>query len=84
MPVVPAYASAAAPTVPEALRTLAARGRHRIAVASCFTAPGLFATRATAHAPWIASAPSAPTPPSPAWSSTATTRPSHSSAPSRN
>ncbi|MFE5485250.1 sirohydrochlorin chelatase [Streptomyces sp. NPDC056527] len=57
VPVVPAYASAAAPTVPEALRTLAARGRHRIAVASCFTAPGLFATRATAHAPWIASAP---------------------------
>ncbi|MEU9866101.1 sirohydrochlorin chelatase [Streptomyces sp. NPDC047971] len=57
VPVVPAYASAAAPTVPEALRTLAARGRHRIAVASCFTAPGLFATRATAHAPWMASAP---------------------------
>lgn len=57
VPVLPAYASAAAPTVPEALRALAARGRHRVAVASCFTAPGLFATRSAAHAPWIASAP---------------------------
>ncbi|MCX5390573.1 sirohydrochlorin chelatase [Streptomyces sp. NBC_00094] len=57
VPVVPAYASAAAPTVPEAVRALAARGRHRVAVASCFTAPGLFATRAAAHAPWIAAAP---------------------------
>ncbi|MFF1505876.1 sirohydrochlorin chelatase [Streptomyces sp. NPDC058326] len=56
-PVVPAYASAAAPTVAEAVRALAARGRHRVAVASCFTAPGLFATRATADAPWIAAAP---------------------------
>ncbi|MFE0648009.1 sirohydrochlorin chelatase [Streptomyces sp. NPDC059534] len=57
VPVVPAYASAAAPTVPEAVRALAARGRHRVAIASCFTAPGLFATRAAAHAPWIAAAP---------------------------
>ncbi|MER5967938.1 sirohydrochlorin chelatase [Streptomyces sp. NPDC002057] len=57
VPVVPAYASAAAPTVPEAVRALAARGRHRVAVASCFTAPGLFATRAADHAPWIASDP---------------------------
>ncbi|MEE1818215.1 sirohydrochlorin chelatase [Streptomyces sp. SP18ES09] len=57
VPVVPAYASAAAPTVPEALRALAARGRHRVAVASCFTAPGLFAARAAAAAPWLASAP---------------------------
>ncbi|MCT4352820.1 sirohydrochlorin chelatase [Streptomyces sp. Je 1-79] len=57
VPVVPAYASAATPTVPEALRLLAARGRHRAAVASCFTAPGLFAGRAAAHAPWIAAAP---------------------------
>ncbi|MER8047895.1 sirohydrochlorin chelatase [Streptomyces sp. NPDC094032] len=62
VPVVPAYASAATPTVPEALRALAARGRHRVAVASCFTAPGLFATRAAAHAPWIASAPLGPHP----------------------
>ena len=43
-PVVPAYASAAAPTVAEAVRALAARGRHRIAVASYFAAPGRFAT----------------------------------------
>ncbi|MEU4068258.1 sirohydrochlorin chelatase [Streptomyces wedmorensis] len=57
VPVVPAYASAAAPTVPEAVRALTARGRHRVAVASCFTAPGLFATRAAAHAPWIAADP---------------------------
>ncbi|MET9951731.1 sirohydrochlorin chelatase [Streptomyces sp. NPDC006339] len=57
VPVVPAYASAAAPTVPDAVRALAARGRHRVAVASCFTAPGLFATRAAAHAPWIAADP---------------------------
>ncbi|MFI8290067.1 sirohydrochlorin chelatase [Streptomyces sp. NPDC085614] len=57
VPVVPAFASAAAPTVPDAVRSLAARGRHRVAVASCFTAPGLFATRSAAHAPWIAAAP---------------------------
>ncbi|MEU2229820.1 sirohydrochlorin chelatase [Streptomyces vietnamensis] len=56
VPVVPAYASAAAPTVPDAIRALEAKGR-RVAVASCFTAPGLFATRAAAHAPWIASDP---------------------------
>ncbi|MFJ9818349.1 sirohydrochlorin chelatase [Streptomyces sp. NPDC101151] len=57
VPVVPAYASAAAPTVPTALRALAARGRHRVAVASCFTAPGRFATQCADQAPWIASAP---------------------------
>ncbi|GHD92428.1 sirohydrochlorin chelatase [Streptomyces naganishii] len=57
VPVVPAYASAAAPTVPAALRALAARGRHRVAVASCFTAPGRFATQCAEAAPWIASAP---------------------------
>ncbi|MGW2258605.1 sirohydrochlorin chelatase [Streptomyces sp. NPDC001780] len=57
VPVLPAYASAASPTVPEALRALAARGRHRTAIASYFTAPGHFATRSTAHAPWIAAAP---------------------------
>ncbi|MBB4979613.1 MULTISPECIES: sirohydrochlorin chelatase [Streptomyces] len=56
VPVVPAYASAAAPTVPDAVRALEARGR-RVAVASCFTAPGLFAARAAADAPWIASDP---------------------------
>ncbi|GAA2523909.1 MULTISPECIES: sirohydrochlorin chelatase [Streptomyces] len=57
VPVVPAYASAAAPTVPDALRALAARGRHRVAVASCFTAPGRFATECADAAPWIAAAP---------------------------
>ncbi len=57
VPVVPAYSSAAAPTVPDALRGLAARGRHRVAVASCFTAPGRFATECAEAAPWIASAP---------------------------
>ncbi|MGW1497399.1 sirohydrochlorin chelatase [Streptomyces mirabilis] len=57
VPVVPAYASAAAPTVAAAVRALAARGRHRIAVASYFTAPGRFATECAAAAPWIAAAP---------------------------
>ncbi|MGW8888040.1 sirohydrochlorin chelatase [Streptomyces sp. NPDC055749] len=57
IPVVPAYASAAAPTVPAAVRALAARGRHRIAIASYFTAPGRFATAAAAAAPGAAAAP---------------------------
>ncbi|AXG77715.1 sirohydrochlorin chelatase [Streptomyces paludis] len=57
VPVLAAYASAASPTVPEALRALAARGHHRTAVASYFTAPGYFAGRAAAAAPWIAAAP---------------------------
>ncbi|WP_051767242.1 sirohydrochlorin chelatase [Streptomyces sp. NRRL S-37] len=57
VPVIPAYASAAAPTVPDAVRALAARGRHRVAVASYFTAPGRFATECAAAAPGIASAP---------------------------
>lgn len=57
VPVVPAYATTAAPTVPDALRALAARGRTRVAVASYFTAPGRFATECAQTAPWIASAP---------------------------
>ncbi|MFJ8075051.1 sirohydrochlorin chelatase [Streptomyces sp. NPDC096176] len=57
VPVVAAYASALAPTVPAAIRALTARGRHRIAVASYFTAPGLFSTRSAAAAPWIAAEP---------------------------
>ncbi|MFI1142048.1 sirohydrochlorin chelatase [Streptomyces sp. NPDC020780] len=57
VPVLPAYASAATPTVPAALRALAARGRHRVAVASYFTAPGRFATAAAAAAPGVAAAP---------------------------
>ncbi|MFE7772723.1 sirohydrochlorin chelatase [Streptomyces sp. NPDC057445] len=57
VPVVPAYASAVSPSVPEAVRALSARGRHRIAVASYFTAPGRFASAAAAAAPWLAAAP---------------------------
>ncbi|ANP57059.1 sirohydrochlorin cobaltochelatase [Streptomyces griseochromogenes] len=57
VPVVPAYASAATPTVETALHALAARGRHRVAVASYFAAPGRFATQCAQQAPWIASAP---------------------------
>ncbi|MET9082042.1 sirohydrochlorin chelatase [Streptomyces sp. NPDC004237] len=57
VPVLPAYASAATPTVPEAITALRARGRRHIALASYFTAPGRFATECGAHAPWIASAP---------------------------
>ncbi|MCL7377240.1 sirohydrochlorin chelatase [Streptomyces sp. 35G-GA-8] len=57
VPVVPAYASAASPTVPEALRALAARGRHRTAIASYFTAPGYFATRSAAAGSGLVTAP---------------------------
>jgi sirohydrochlorin ferrochelatase len=57
IPVLPAYASAAAPTVPAAVRALASRGRHRIAVASYFTAPGRFAAQSAAAAPGAAAAP---------------------------
>ncbi|WP_317453016.1 CbiX/SirB N-terminal domain-containing protein, partial [Streptomyces sp. CBMA29] len=53
----PAYASAAAPTVAEAVAALSARGHRRIAVASYFTAPGRFAAQTSAAAPWIAAAP---------------------------
>ncbi|MFE9094063.1 sirohydrochlorin chelatase [Streptomyces sp. NPDC007264] len=57
VPVLPAYASAAAPTVADAVRALTARGHHRVAVASYFTAPGRFAAECAAAAPWIAAAP---------------------------
>ncbi|MFE6482931.1 sirohydrochlorin chelatase [Streptomyces sp. NPDC057757] len=57
VPVLTAYASAAAPTVPAAVRAMTARGRHRIAVASYFTAPGRFATECAAAAPWITAEP---------------------------
>ncbi|MFI9046362.1 sirohydrochlorin chelatase [Streptomyces sp. NPDC053427] len=57
IPVLPAHASAATPTVPEAVRLLTARGHDRIAVAACFTAPGRFATQCAAHAPHTAAAP---------------------------
>ncbi|MEU9114533.1 sirohydrochlorin chelatase [Streptomyces sp. NPDC048483] len=57
VPVLPAYASAATPGVPEAVRLLTARGHDRIAIASCFTAPGRFAAQCAAHAPDLAAAP---------------------------
>ncbi|GGU57653.1 hypothetical protein GCM10010211_23120 [Streptomyces albospinus] len=59
IPVLPAFASAAAPTVPEAIRTLTTRGHApgRIAVAACFTAPGRFADQCAATAPGPAAAP---------------------------
>ncbi len=57
VPVVPAYASAAAPTVTGAVRALAARGRTRVAVASCFTAPGRFAAECADAAPGTVSDP---------------------------
>ncbi|GGS19552.1 sirohydrochlorin chelatase [Streptomyces griseoviridis] len=57
VPVVPAYATTTAPTVPAALAALGSAGHRRIAVASCFTAPGRFATECAAAAPWTTSAP---------------------------
>ncbi|WP_407839289.1 sirohydrochlorin chelatase [Streptomyces sp. DSM 116496] len=57
VPVVAAYASGTAPSVPAAVRTLAARGLHRVAVASYFTAPGRFAAASAAAAPGPAAAP---------------------------
>ncbi|WP_052852284.1 sirohydrochlorin chelatase [Streptomyces avicenniae] len=51
--VLPAYASAATPTVEEAVATLRARGHRDIAVSSCFTAPGVFATRCAEAAPGL-------------------------------
>ncbi|WP_406476006.1 sirohydrochlorin chelatase [Streptomyces platensis] len=57
VPVLPAYASAASPTVTDAVRALTARGHDRIAVAGCFTAPGRFATQCAAAAPGPAAEP---------------------------
>lgn len=57
VPVVPAYASAAAPTVPDAVEVLAASGHRNVAVASYFAAPGYFADRCRAAAPGAAAAP---------------------------
>ncbi|MEV6316144.1 sirohydrochlorin chelatase [Streptomyces sp. NPDC051776] len=57
VPVLPAYASAAAPTVPEAVAALRASGRDRIAVASCFTAPGRFSAQCAEKAPGVAAGP---------------------------
>jgi sirohydrochlorin ferrochelatase len=55
--VVPACASAAAPTVPDAVADLLSRGRDRIAVSSYFAAPGRFAARIAAQAPGVVAAP---------------------------
>ncbi|MET8678527.1 sirohydrochlorin chelatase [Streptomyces sp. NPDC004647] len=57
VPVLPAYASAAAPTVADAVSELRARGCHRVAVASYFAAPGRFAAQCAAEAPGVAAAP---------------------------
>jgi sirohydrochlorin ferrochelatase len=56
VPVVPAYASAAGPTVPEAVAALRASGRRDIALASYFTAPGLFAARCARAVPGLPAA----------------------------
>ena len=45
--VIPAFACAAQPTVPEAIATLHADGARRIAVASWFLAPGLLPSKVT-------------------------------------
>ncbi|MGP4111137.1 sirohydrochlorin chelatase [Streptomyces sp. 4N509B] len=59
--VTPAYASAARPTVGEAVRALREAGHAArdadVAVASCFTAPGLFARRCAEAAPGVVAAP---------------------------
>ncbi len=56
VPVLPGYASGSGPTVPEAVRALAALGHDRIAVASYFTAPGRFATQCANAAPGASAA----------------------------
>src|SRR5690606_12328769 len=60
VPVLPAYVTAARPTVPEAVAELCARHRVAatdVAVASCFVAPGWFATRCAEAAPGVVAAP---------------------------
>jgi sirohydrochlorin ferrochelatase len=57
VPVLPAYASAASPTVPQAVASLRDRGHRDIAVASCFVAPGLFSARCADAAPGVVAAP---------------------------
>ncbi|WP_255951421.1 sirohydrochlorin chelatase [Streptomyces odontomachi] len=57
VPVVTAYASAAEPTVPQALRMLALGGWRQTAVASYFTAPGRFAMQCAAASAGPAAAP---------------------------
>ncbi|WP_262704134.1 MULTISPECIES: sirohydrochlorin chelatase [Streptomyces] len=57
VPVLPGFASGSGPSVPEAIRELAALGHDRIAVASYFTAPGRFAAQCASAAPGLAAAP---------------------------
>lgn len=57
VPVVPAFVSAAAPTVAQAVAALRERGYRRIALSSYFTAPGDFSRLAAADAPWLVAAP---------------------------
>ncbi|MDT0266875.1 sirohydrochlorin chelatase [Streptomyces sp. DSM 44915] len=57
VPVLPAYASAATPTVPDAVAALRAQGHREVALASCFTAPGQFAERCARAAPGVVAAP---------------------------
>ncbi|WP_419994733.1 sirohydrochlorin chelatase [Streptomyces boninensis] len=57
VPVAPAYASGDGPRMADTLRRLRATGARRIAVASCFAAPGLFADRIRAEAPGLAAEP---------------------------
>lgn len=52
--VVPAFAAAASPTVPEAIARLRARGARRIAVAHWFLAPGLLPDRVARQAREVA------------------------------
>lgn len=63
-PVLPGYASAATPTVADAVRRLRESGYapDRIGVASCFTAPGHFAAVCARSAPGPAAAPLGPHP----------------------
>ncbi|MEE1938241.1 CbiX/SirB N-terminal domain-containing protein [Streptomyces sp. TRM 70361] len=56
VPVLPAYASAAAPTVPEAVAALRRAGCRRPALASYFAAPGHFAARCARAVPELPAA----------------------------
>jgi sirohydrochlorin ferrochelatase len=57
VPVVPAYCSAAEPTVPEAVARLRAEGHRRIAVATHLLAPGRFTHALADSGAWAVSAP---------------------------
>lgn len=57
LPVVPAYCSAAAPTVPRAVAALRAAGYRRIAVATHLLAPGRFSAALADAGAWAVGAP---------------------------